>query len=178
VAAALAFLMAVQACGDPFEPILIPVPDEPEEATLSDFRMGPVQKPAAFDLISVAEIRTDQFSGWDFLFEIDESGTPVFRPRGDVIDEEAEAGLALSSLSFEGLTEAPEEPYVRDAPVAIQVGDVLAVVSRKDPSFGSVRCRHFAKLEILDIDLPNLAMTFRYLVNPNCEKRRLTPGGE
>lgn len=163
------------ACGDPLEPVLQPLPDEPGEATLTDFRLGPLRSPAAFDLLTQEEVRTDQTFGWDFLFEIDSSGTPVLRPRGEVTGLSSDAGLQVSSTSFEQLTFAPSQGYVSDQPLSVAIGDVLAVVSRRDLSFGTVRCRRFAKIEILDIDLSALTLTFRHMVNPNCERLELTP---
>ncbi len=171
-------LLVLVACGDPFEPPLLPLPSAPGEATLSDFRLGALQSPAAFDLVEVVEVRTDQFSGWDFLYEIDAAGTSTLRPRGHVTDEPSDAGIQQVAESFDGLTAAPLEGYTHDEAVPVQVGDVLAVVSRRDPSFGTVRCRYFAKIEILAVDLTELKMEFKHLVNPNCERLELVPEGE
>ncbi len=170
--------ICIAACGDPLEPVLQPLPDEPDEATLTDFRLGPLQSPAAFDLISQTNVRTDQSFGWDFLYEIDAGGEPVLRPRGEVTDLPSDAGLQTMSSSFDELTSAPSEGYVTDAPLPVAVGDVLTIVSRRDPSFGTIRCRRFAKIEILSIDLSALTLKFRHLVNPNCERLELTPGSD
>ena len=60
--------------------------------------------------------------------------------------------------------------------VPVSVGDVFAARSRRDPAFGSVRCRHFAKIEVLGIDPDEGTVSLLHLVNPNCEKRTLVPG--
>jgi hypothetical protein len=77
-------------------------------------------------------------------------------------------------VSFEDLTIAPADGYVTDEPVAVQVGDVLAAVSRR--GCGGVSLRRFGKMEILDIDPASGRLTFKQLANPNCENRNLVPG--
>ena len=79
---------------------------------------------------------------------------------------------------FDALREAPESGYTNLEAVPVAVGDVFAVRSRRDPAFGNVRCRRFAKMEILAIDMGEGTVTFRHLRNPNCEKRTLVPGAE
>jgi len=165
-------------CGSSTEPVLIPIPDETEEATLADVSGSTLTDPSAFDVITGQAVRTDQFSGWDFLFEIQDDGSAVLWPREAVTEEDPDAGLQLSSRTFEDLVEAPEEGYSTSESVSVAVGDVFAVRSRRDPAYGSIRCRRYAKLEILDLDAAGGTVTFRHLVNPNCEKRKLVPGAE
>jgi hypothetical protein len=175
---ALAAIVGLAACGSTTEPNLIPIPDETGEAMLVDVSTGAVTDPSAFDLITAESVRTDLFSGWDFLFQIAEDGSTLLWPRSAIIDEDEDSGLLLSSRAFDDLTEAPEEGYTQLESVPVTVGDVFAARSRRDPAFGSVRCRHFAKVEILDIDAGGGTVLFRHLVNPNCEKRKLVLGAE
>lgn len=177
-AVALAAIVAASACGSSTEPVLIPVPDESREAELVDVSAGTLAEPSAFDVITAETVRTDQFSGWDFLFQITEDDGAVFWPRAAVVEEDLDAGLQRILLDYDALREAPEEGYTNLESVPIAVGDVFAVRSRRDPAFGSVRCRRFAKLEILAIDVTEGTMSFRHLRNPNCEKRTLVPGAE
>ena len=94
------------------------------------------------------------------------------------VEEDSDSGLQLVGQTFDGLESAPEGGYEQVEPVPIQVGDVLAMRSRRDPAFGNVRCRRFAKMEVLELDGTEGTMSFRFLVNPNCEKRTLVPGAE
>ena len=162
-------------CDDPFEQLRRPVPDIPGEATLVDFREGPFREPSAFDLVLERLVRVDLSPNWDFLFVIDESGQAAFVPFGAVAEEDALSGLQKVTDTFEGLRQAPSEGYEREAAVPISGGDVLAAVSRQDPG-SRFQCRHFAKLEILALDLQERTVRFRFLVNPNCETRALVPG--
>jgi len=174
----LVAIVGLSACGNGTEPILIPIPDETREATVVDVSTGSIADPSAFDVITGQAVRTDQFSGWDFVFQIAEDGGAVWWPRSSIIEENEDSGLQLSSLDFDALVEAPEGGYERFESVPVSVGDVFAARSRRDPAFGSVRCRHFAKLEILEIDVDEGTVSFQHLVNPNCEKRKLVPGAE
>ena len=177
-AVSLAAIVVASACGSSTEPVLIPVPDETREAELVDVSMGAIAEPSAFDVITAETVRTDQFSGWDFLFQITEDDAAVLWPRAAVVEEDLDAGLQQVFVDFDALREAPEDGYTNLESVPIAVGDVFAVRSRRDPAFGTVRCRRFAKIEILEIDMTAGTVSFEHLRNPNCEKRTLVPGAE
>ena len=177
-AVALAAIVGASACGNGTEPILIAVPDETREAELVDVSAGAIADPSAFDVITGEPVRTDQFSGWDFLFEIAEGDATVLWPRAAIVEQDLDAGLRKASVTFEQVREAPEEGYTNLEAVPVAVGDVFIMRSRRDPAFGNVRCRRHGKLEVLAIDMAEGTVSFRHLVNPNCEKRTLVPGAE
>ncbi len=120
--AGLAAVVALTGCGSGTEPILIPIPDETRESVMVDVTTGSIGDPSAFDIISGESVRTDQFSGWDFLFQIAEDGSTLLWPRSAIIEEDEDSGLQLSSRTFDDLTEAPEEGYVQldSVPVAVR----------------------------------------------------------
>lgn len=159
------------ACGDPFEPILSPVP-EPRESVLIDFEEGDLVDPSAFDMFTGAPVRTDQTNGWDFLFVVDETLGPALRPRATLLGEESTAGLQHVDQAFALIESAPESGYVTDELVPIEAGDVLTVVSRRSLQV-SVRCRVFGKLEVLSIEGAPAGATLNFVINPNCERREL-----
>jgi hypothetical protein len=170
--AATCLALLLPGCGDSV--VGVPVPDEPGEATLADFRTGPLVEPSAFSWIVLSTVRTDQSGQWDFAFALEADGMAQLFPRASVLEQPSTAGLQIVPESFEGLTRAPESGYITDEPVPVQVGDVLAAVSRRQcGSLGFVR---FGKLEILDIDLVRGRLTFKQLANPNCENPNLVPG--
>jgi len=171
-------LFGLTACSNSLEPTLIPIPDEPGEATLVDVSAGAVADPSAFDVITGGSVRTDQFSGWDFLFQVQEDGSTVLWPRGAITGEDLDAGLQKVLQTFDALREAPENGYTNLDSLQVAMGDVFAVQSRRDPAFGNLRCRRFAKVEIQAIDPMEGTISFIHLVNPNCEKRKLVPGAE
>ncbi len=164
--------MSLPGCGD--SPVGVPVPDEPGEATLADFRTGPLVEPSAFSWIVLSTVRTDQSSQWDFAFALETDGTAQLFPRASVLEQPSTAGLQIVPVSFDDLTRAPQGGYITDEPVTVQVGDVLAAVSRRQ--CGSLAFVRYGKLEILDIDLIRGRLTFKQLANPNCENPNLVPG--
>ena len=178
MAAAAVATVGLVGCGEQIDQILIPIPDETLDETLVDFSGGSITEPSAFDVIAGQGVRTDQLEGWDFVLDMPSEGGTLLWPRSALTDDDADSGLQHVPTTFEGLEEAPESGYVLTEAVAIQVGDVLAVRSRRDPVFGNVRCRRFAKIEVLEIDGSVGTMSFRFLVNPNCEKRKLVLGAE
>ena len=159
------------ACEDPLAPTLAPVPDEPSQTTLFDFRTSELRQTSAFDVTAPGPVRTDQSSGWDFLLELDQ-GTFVFRPRSVVLDLSSTAGLQRMSTTFEGLSMAPEGDYVTDDPVPVEQGAVYAARSRRQ----GIGCLRFAKLEVLAVDAGTGSVELRYLGNPNCGRRTLVAG--
>lgn len=172
---ALVVMSALAACDDPFEALLIDVPENPVEVSLVDFVTGPLQEPSAFDVIFTRPARVDQTNQWDILYSVTAEGVHQLLPFGVLADSLTDSGLQHVSESFEGLEEAPSEDYTIDQPVAIAEGDVLALRSRADPN-SFIICRRYAKIEILEIDATAKRVTFRALGNPNCEDFVLIPG--
>ena len=168
---AIFFVALLPACSS--TPVGLPVPEEPAFATVADFLEGPLVEPSAYSWILLQTVRTDQTNEWDFAFALQDGVANLF-PRASVLDEPSSAGLQIVDVSFEELTIAPATGYVTDEPVAVQVGDVLAAVSRRQ--CGGIALRRFGKMEILDIDLASGRLTFKLLANPNCENPNLVPG--
>jgi len=170
-----AIALALAACTDPLQGLRTALPDAPSEVTLSDFGSPALGSPSAFDMLGVQAVRVDLSNAWDFLFFITSGGQAEIRPRGNVIEGTSEAGVQLLSQSFDAVMEDPMTGYVKDAPVPVAVGDVLAVVSRRNPAFTTLRCRVFAKIEIEAIDLAAGTMKLRHFINPNCEDPSFIP---
>lgn len=170
-------VFAVAGCEDSFGPNFGPVPETPVEATVADFSSSDLRDASAFDLAGQRPVRTDVDPGWDFLYRVEPSGSPVMVPRGVVIEGETQAGVQVVSESFTGLEQAPAAGYAVDAPVEVAEGDVVAVRTRQDPSL-NIQCRRYVKMEILDVDMDLGILRFRFLRNPNCEQRILIPGAE
>lgn len=164
-------LLATAGCSDAFEPILTPLPAV-REAVLVDFESGDLVDPAAFDVLVSGAVRTDQTNSWDFLFVIDDALGPVLLPRGGLLDQESTSGIQSDERAFEDIERAPEDGYSTEEAIPIAPGTVVTMVSRQSPNF-SVRCRLYGKLEVLSIEGAPARATFRFVVNPNCERRRV-----
>lgn len=169
--ALLAAAASAGACGDAFEPFLTPIPPA-QETELVDFEEGALVDPAAFDMFTGNPVRTDQTNGWDFLFVVDDAEGPALLPRAGLLGGESEAGLQHSGEGFEVLADAPDSDYSMDAPVPVEPGDVVIMVSRRNPQL-SVRCRVYGKLEVLSIEGTPAVARINVVINPNCERREL-----
>jgi len=169
--AALAVAASAGACGDAFEPFLTPIPPA-QEIEIVDFDEGALVDPAAVDMFTGNPVRTDQTNGWDFLFVVDDDVGPALLPRAGLLGGVSEAGLQLSGAAFAELADAPASDYTMDAPVPIEPGDVVIMVSRRNPQL-QARCRVFGKLEVLSIEGTPAVARINIVVNPNCERREL-----
>lgn len=159
-------------------------PSTPVEATLYDLVAGPVDRPSAFNLVSgygsgvPSTVRVDQVPTWDVAFAV-QDGTPVWVPRGYFKGFTASAGVLAVDQAFEEVTEAPSDASLYDetTPTPVKDGGVYIIRSRPDES-QSLPCRLFAKVEVQSIEGDPPRIQFRYLWNPNCGNRNLTPGAE
>ncbi|MCL7926447.1 MAG: hypothetical protein M8860_08190 [marine benthic group bacterium] len=175
-AATVVFAVLLAACGDSTEPVQIPLPEETTEATVADFVTGDILDPSGFDVITRNVVRTDQVTGWDFVYLLDEQLGPALVTRGSyVLDEDEQSGVQVVSVAFDDLLEAPESGYITSEPIPITEGGVFVTRSRDDQAFGSLRCRYFGKFSVDEIDEELGFMTFSHLINPNCESRNLNP---
>lgn len=172
--AALAAVLLLTGCESPFNRTQ-PLPLEPTSVSLADFREGGIGEATAFQLNNAWAVLPSQTSDWDFVFWVSDEGQPQFRPRDMITDGDSDAGLAPVEVSFEALEEAPQEGYLTKEPVPADSGAVYAVRSRQAPGLG-LRCRRYAKIQVTSVNAEAGTVTFRHLVNPNCEQRNLVPG--
>ncbi len=177
-AAAVAALFAAVACG---EGVTIPpatIPNVVDTITLAAVTGTPVTQPSAFDMVGTVVVRTTDLPlpPFDMVFEISPSGSSSFAP-ALVMGVINEAGLLASSLPFESITTAPEEDYVSDAPLPVQLGSTFIGQSRLSSqacSLGSLP--RYGKFHVLAIDTDARTVTLELLVNENCAYRSLEPG--
>lgn len=175
-AATAVIAAALAACGDSTEPVQIPLPEEATQAIVADFVTGDILDPSGFDVITRNVVRTDQVTGWDFVYLVDEEVGPALVTRGSyILDTDEQSGVTVVPVPFDDLLEAPESGYVTNAPIPISEGGVFVTRSRDDDAFGSLRCRYFGKFSVDEIDEELGFMTFSHLINPNCESRNLNP---
>lgn len=173
----IAITIGVAACGSSTAVDTIANPDDPTEAVLFDFLDQNIRNPSGFDILASSPVRLDSNTRWDFLFQIRQDGTAHLRPRGVIIDEsETDAGLQQLTITFDEVRSAPTDGYERLRATTIEEGDVLAMQSQRDANLEPVRCRRYGKMEVLTIDVAAGTVTFRHLINPNCENRNLVPG--
>jgi len=136
----------------------------------------PVSTPSGYSVEGGRRVRTDLSVDFDFAYNIQADGQPVFLPRAALGIDTANAvnpGFVLRDESFEAITGPPGGGFVSEGPVAIAVGQRFVVRSRITCTLGVPK---YAKLEILGFDEIRRLVTFRILVNDNCGFRSLEPG--
>ncbi len=147
-----------------------------ESVTLYALVGTPVATPSGYALEGPGLVRTDITDAFDFAYNIEPDGRPVFVPRAALgIEPEATAnpGLQLRNESFEAITVAPNDGYVTDRVVPIAAGERYVVRGRVTCSIGVPK---YAKLEILTLDSNTRTVTFRIITNDNCGFKGLEPG--
>lgn len=170
-------VLATAACGDSnglADPIFTNVIDT---LTLGALVGTPISVPSAFSVTDRGAIRSDQTSTFDFAFNIDGGGRPVFLPLsvlGLGTKTASDPGLRVSTLAFADITSAPSGTYVSQDTVPFAAGDRFVVRSRI--ACGLLGVPQYGKLEVLAVDNGARTVTFQFLTNNNCGYKNLTPG--
>ncbi len=145
---------------------------------------GPIDRPSGFNVVSgrsagsPGSVRVDESDRWDVAFAVLD-GAPVWLPRGFFDGLEPSSGILRLTVAFDQVREVPEnrDLYETRQPVPISEAAVYAIRSRQDPTL-SLPCRLYAKLEVLSIQGDPAQVRFRFLWNPNCDDRNVTPGDQ
>lgn len=179
-AAVLIAAAAFLACSGDDE-LTFPRPTEPLESTLYDLVLGPIDRASAFDVVAgrgvgtPRSVRVDRIDEWDVVFAFLD-GEPVWLPRGFFDGLEVSSGILSLRRAFEEIMQAPEnrDLYETENPVPIVPNEIYVFRSRNDPTL-SFPCRIYAVVDVEEIDVEEARVRFRYLWNPNCDDRDLSP---
>jgi hypothetical protein len=136
----------------------------------------PVATPSGYALEGSRRVRTDLTADFDFAYNVEADGRPVFVPRAALgIDPETSVnpGFQVRNESFEAITLAPSNGYITDRVVPIAVGQRYVVRSRVTCNIGVPR---YAKLEVMSFDPDAKTVTFRVVTNDNCGFKGLELG--
>ncbi|HTI04830.1 MAG TPA: hypothetical protein VL549_05910 [Gemmatimonadales bacterium] len=171
-------LVVVAACGD----IALPAPafdNRVDTLTLYALDGTAVYLPSAYDLEFRQVVRTDQATGFDFIFNIDSAGRAVLLPLG-ALKLGNLSGIQLTTQKFDSIAIAPTSGYKLDSAVVVDSGSVALVHSRPLTCSFQLSTTYYAKLHILSIDTTSAAggrsMRFEILTDVNCGYRGLQPG--
>jgi hypothetical protein len=163
----------VLACGDDDN---LPSPTEENRVdtlTIGSLTGTPITSPSGF-AVDRGEVRTDQNDDFDFAFNIQPDGTPVFLPLAalGLPSATADPGVQRRDATFDEIVVAPSNGYVTDEAVPIQIGERYLVRSRVICSGLGVPV--YAKLEILAFT--DRFVELKVLANRNCGYKGLEPG--
>jgi hypothetical protein len=192
--ALVAVSAALAACGDPNEPI---AQFENTTDTLDVYSFNGTPSTAPVGLLIAhpntlepsAERLTPSFL-FDVAFDFDDAGKTFAFPVKLVASNLSPAyrQVGIQRLTFPGspdpfemVTRAPTSGYSYDLPFEIAVGDVLVIQSSSAPAcsnigLGGVYSTIYAKVQVLELDVPNRRVRLGVLTNPNCAFRGLQPG--
>jgi hypothetical protein len=173
----IALLLTATACSDSNglpDPTL---PNVERSETLHALVGTPVSTPSAYALEGNRRVRTDLSVDFDFAYNVEPDGRPVFIPRAALgIDTSASLNPGFqrrTETTFEAITEAPSNGYISDQVVPIAVGDRFIVRGRITCNIGVPK---YAKLEVTGFDEGARTVTFRMLTDENCGFKGLEPG--
>ena len=163
------------ACGDPFGLPPAGVSNAVDTVSLYALDGTPVSTASAFSIGGNQLVRTDLTSQFDFAFNIDTLGHPVFLPTG-ALGLPQGAALQVVATPFDSITFAPGGGWVTDTAVAADSGNVLVARSQLTTcSFGAAVFL-YAKLQVLRVDTVARRVDIQILANQNCGYRGLEPG--
>lgn len=179
----IAIAIHFAACGDDLN-LSFRRPSEPFEATLFDLFGGPLDRASALDVVAGSgrlgiprAVRVDQGGAvqWDVAFAVMD-GQPVWLPRGFFAGFEPSSGIVALERGFEEIIRVPGDRslYEMEDPIPLSEGTTYAIRSRNSPGL-SLPCRIFAKLEVEELELDPARIRVRFLWNPNCDDRLVTP---
>jgi hypothetical protein len=177
VAAVVALLVGLVGCGDdPFAFNWNDAPDTVQLYSLARPELNLLSGFSFFDRAAVLVEAPGATGTWDIAVDTRGQELVLLPPGALGITARAAIGV-LGAVSFDDVTEAPEDTllYEPDEPVSVANGTVYVVRTNRRPgSFGS-SCVYYAKLEPVAIDLPGEVLTFRYVSSPICNSRDLVP---
>jgi hypothetical protein len=185
LALVLAFAGAT-ACGSDLTLPPATIPIAQQQIKLYALTGTPVGTSSAYDMLSLAEVRTDVSTGFDFAFDMvfdsaygfgqHNDTVAVLIPRG-ALGFTADPGLqVVPTFNFDSLKIAAGTGYTKARAVRIHEGDVLFAASRAQScNFGFIR-PHYAKLLIQAIDLNAKMATILVIIDPNCGYQGLGSG--
>jgi hypothetical protein len=170
-------VLAAIACGDDTQ---LPPPQFPnvvDTTVLYALTGTPLATPSGFDGVQGVPVRTDLNRPFDFVVDLDAANVLQLMPVG-ALGYVPEAGLLVTTDSFDGVTTAPLDGYVTDSARAADVGTVFVLRSRPSSELCALSgvLPRYSKFRVLAIDLPERAITIEFLVDRNCGYRGLAPG--
>jgi hypothetical protein len=166
------------ACGNPTGLAAPTIANVVDTVALGALTRTPLTVPSGFQLETSHAVFTSEVPNFDFAYDVDASGRPVFLPAaviGLVDTASFKPGLLQTTQPFDSMTQAPTDGYVTLDPIPVQVGDRFYVRSGLLISCNS-GLPFYGKLEVLAIDSSAYTIEFRALIDRNCGYHALVPG--
>jgi hypothetical protein len=151
----------------------------PDTALIYSLTRPEINLPSGFDfaLRNTVEIQKPGSTGnWDVLLDT-EAGELVLRAPGFYeIDSEARIAV-FENMSFDQILKAPRDTadYISDRGVPMRLGTTYVIQTHLSTDRFGQRCRFYAKMEPLVLNVAQGTMEFLFDRNPLCEDLDLVP---
>ena len=153
------------------------ITNDTTSVTLGALVGTPLTTPSGFSISAGHAVRTDLTISFEFAYNVDAAGKPVFLTQsvlGLVPATSFKAGFLAETLVFDSIVSAPVNGYLSDDTVAVVVGDRYVIRSALICS--ALGVPQYGKIEITALDAVARTVTFKALVNNNCGYRGLSVG--
>jgi hypothetical protein len=167
----------VAGCGD--NPFQLNWSASPDTALIYSLVRPEINLPSGFDfaLRRTVEIQAPDATGtWDVLLDTEAGGLVIRLPSFYNIAGEARVAV-FENMSFDQVLKAPEDTaaYESNAAIPVRLGNTYVIQTHFGTDRFGQRCRFFAKMEPLVLDVAQGTMEFVYDKNPLCEDLDLVP---
>src|SRR5260370_18100737 len=129
--------------------------------------------PSGYQIATKTTVRTDRSSSFDFAFDVDTLGRPVFLPTG-ALGLGVGSGLQHTSAAFDAITTPSGSDYTSDSAFVFDTGNVAVARSRPGCSPGA-SIFYYAKLKVLTYAPLAPRVLFQLLVHANSGSPPLHP---
>jgi len=170
-------LAAAAACGPSSTLPAASINNVLDTVTLGAIIGTPLTIPSGFSVALDRSVRTDIESNFDFAFNVDSLGLPVFltiQVLGIPNASPLLPGFIESTVAFDSMVTAPLNGYITNRPFSAAAGKTYYV--RSSMVCSSLSSAIYGKLQVLDYDTANHEVTFKVLVDSNCGYHSLVPG--
>ena len=148
-----------------------------DTVTLGAIIGTPLTVPSGFSVALDRPVRTDIESNFDFVFNVDTLGHPVFltiQVLGIPNASPLLPGFIESTVAFDSMVNAPLNGYITNRPFSAAVGKTYYI--RSSMVCTSLSSAIYGKLQVIDFDPANNEVTFKVLVDSNCGYHSLMLG--
>lgn len=176
-ALAAATLVAAGACNPSTTLPAASINNIVDTVTLGAIIGTPLTIPSGFSVALDRSVRTDLESNFDFAFNVDSLGLPVFltiQVLGIPNASPLLPGFIESTVAFDSMVNAPLNGYTTNRPFSAATGKTYYV--RSSMVCTSLSSAIYGKLQVLEFDPATNEVTFKVLVDSNCGYHSLVPG--
>jgi hypothetical protein len=152
---------------------------QPDTSLIYSLQRPEINLPSGFDFVLRLPIeiqRPGSTGQWDVLLDTEGGELVIRSPRFYNIASDARVAV-FENMSFDQVLKAPRDTllYISDQSIPVRLGTTYVIQTHQSTDRFGQRCRFYAKMEPLALDLSQGTMEFVYDKNPLCEDLDLVP---